>query len=547
MATVIDSLVILLGLDPKQFKQGQKEALDSQKKFKEEATKSTKEVEAQAKKATDSFGKLRNELLGLAAAFVGMAALKSFAERITQADANTSRMARSMNMSAKELTAWQGVAKRAGGTAEGIAGSFQTLVSQFQNFSNTGQPGSAIPYFRSLQIDIADANGEMRSMTDISMDVARAFQGMSAAKAQSLGAGMGYDSRTIDVLMKGPQALQEMLALETKRTEKTQQELALAEKRQAAWESFKDVVADIGTKIMTQLTPSILGFVGVLDGIAQFLRNNVPLVDAMLLGLGAIGILKFAGLISTLATLAGAFAATAGAAGALAVTASVLSGVGLVAGAVALAGGVGYGLYKGYQALTGTGKAKSGGTPIAENLPAGELESLLAAQRQQESGGRHRNADGSLVTSRSGARGIAQIMPDTGANPGYGVKPLQNDSEAEHRRFQKDYMTALLGHFGGDQSKALAAYNWGPGNVDRDPTMSHAPMETRNYGPSILRMAGGARFGKGGGSTSTSSTDVSIGTMNIQTQATDAPGIAKSMGPALERFAFASQANAGLN
>ena len=543
MATIIDALVVTLGLDPKQFKQGQKEALDSQKKFKEEATKGTKEVEAQATKATASFAKLRNELMGLAAAFVGMAALKSFADKITQTDANTSRMARSMNMSAKELTTWQGVATRAGGTADGIAASFKNITNQFEAFSVTGAPNPAAEYFRSLKINAADAYDKLRPMTDLALEVSEKFQGMTASRAHFLGAGMGYDSATVDMLMKGPKYLREELALQDKRAEKTQEELVLAENRTNAWNSFKDVVADIGTKVMTQLTPAILGLIDVMDGIAQFLRNNVPLVDAMLLGLGAIGILKFAGLISTLATLAGAFAATAGAAGALAVTASVLSGVGLVAGAVVLAGGV----YYGYQALTGTGKTKSGSTPIAESLPAGELESLLAAQRQQESGGRHRNADGSLVTSRSGARGVAQIMPATGANPGYGVKPLQNDSEAEHRRFQKDYMTALMGHFGGDQSKALAAYNWGPGNVDRDPSMSHAPMETRNYGPSILRMAGGARFGKGGGSTNNSSTEVRVGTMNIQTQATDAPGIAKSIGPALERFAFASQANAGLN
>lgn len=49
-----------------------------------------------------------------------------------------------------------------------------------------------------------------------------------------------------------------------------------------------------------------------------------------------------------------------------------------------------------------------------------------------------------------------------------------------------------------------------------------------------------------GGSTNTSSTDVKIGQVTVQTQATDAAGIAKSMGGALNRYGFATQANTGM-
>lgn len=100
------------------------------------------------------------------------------------------------------------------------------------------------------------------------------------------------------------------------------------------------------------------------------------------------------------------------------------------------------------------------------NVLAVPQETLLQAVFQQESGNRHRNADGSLVTSPAGAQGAGQIMPPTGKDPGFGVKPLQDDSDQENRRFTGDYLNAMLKRYSGNQILALAAYNAGPGKVD---------------------------------------------------------------------------------
>jgi len=111
---------------------------------------------------------------------------------------------------------------------------------------------------------------------------------------------------------------------------------------------------------------------------------------------------------------------------------------------------------------------------------------LLEAQRKTESGNRHYK-NGKLIESNKGALGISQVMPKTGIDPGLGVKPLQNQSEEEYIRFQKDYMGALLKRYGNDEEKALAAYNWGMGNVDKaitkdgDKWKTTLPSETRAY------------------------------------------------------------------
>ncbi|HBR0344075.1 TPA: transglycosylase SLT domain-containing protein [Klebsiella pneumoniae] len=84
-----------------------------------------------------------------------------------------------------------------------------------------------------------------------------------------------------------------------------------------------------------------------------------------------------------------------------------------------------------------------------------------------ESGGKHRNADGSLVTSPKGAQGEFQLMPETGkelaAKRGQEYNP---DDPEQHAQLAKDYAGQLSKKY---QSETLAgaAYNWGMGNVDK--------------------------------------------------------------------------------
>ena len=80
---------------------------------------------------------------------------------------------------------------------------------------------------------------------------------------------------------------------------------------------------------------------------------------------------------------------------------------------------------------------------------------------QAESGGRHLNPDGSLLTSPAGAVGYMQVKPSTGADLGYDVRdPVQNIKAGV------DYLKQQRDRFGSDQLGA-AAYNAGPATVVR--------------------------------------------------------------------------------
>ena len=109
--------------------------------------------------------------------------------------------------------------------------------------------------------------------------------------------------------------------------------------------------------------------------------------------------------------------------------------------------------------------------------PTDSLASMVDAQYTIESGrGKH-------LLSPKGAMGPMQFMKPTWDEWGRGdVNNLQDSQDAARR-----YDTFLLKRYGGDVRKALAAYNWGMGNLDKDVAKnganweSHAPQETQQY------------------------------------------------------------------
>lgn len=102
-------------------------------------------------------------------------------------------------------------------------------------------------------------------------------------------------------------------------------------------------------------------------------------------------------------------------------------------------------------------------------------------------------------SSAAGAKGHFQFMPGTAK--AYGISGREWDFDASSDAAAR-YFQWLLKHYNGDHNKALAAYNWGNGNLDQaikrygNDWLSHAPKETQGYVNSINKMM--AYKGRGG-------------------------------------------------
>jgi len=106
---------------------------------------------------------------------------------------------------------------------------------------------------------------------------------------------------------------------------------------------------------------------------------------------------------------------------------------------------------------------------------------VFLAQIQQESNWNPR------AVSSAGARGLGQLMPGTARELGV-TDPFDPE---QNLRGAATYFKKQLDRFD-DVGLALAAYNWGPGNVNKminNPRSVRIPKETQNYVPKILNSA----------------------------------------------------------
>src|SRR6202790_4287123 len=132
----------------------------------------------------------------------------------------------------------------------------------------------------------------------------------------------------------------------------------------------------------------------------------------------------------------------------------------------------------------------SGAAPAAaEPVPPAQIDALV------EQNARTWQVDPALIkavianesgfnanaTSKVGAQGLMQLMPGTAASLGVrdAYDPAQNVAGGTH------YLRGLLDRFGGDKRLAIAAYNAGPGAVEK---YGGVPpyAETRNYVQNVL-------------------------------------------------------------
>jgi soluble lytic murein transglycosylase-like protein len=95
------------------------------------------------------------------------------------------------------------------------------------------------------------------------------------------------------------------------------------------------------------------------------------------------------------------------------------------------------------------------------------------------------------AVSPAGAIGVFQLMPATATALGVDPRNVTQNIQGGIA-----YLKQMLDQFGGDVSAALAAYNWGPGNVASaiasyaSNWLQAAPAETQSYVSKILNALG---------------------------------------------------------
>lgn len=213
MSTVIDSFVVELGLDPSKFNKGQTEAFQAMKNFRESAVGGAKDIEEQSKKSGEALGGIKTQFLEIFAVIAGGKSVIGFAKEVTTANAQLGRLERNIGVSSKTISEWQGAAAIFGGSAQGMAQSFTAISDAFAGWK-IGVISPLIADFRAISTaggTIIDVNkGVEQSFRDLSTNL-KAIHDRDPATAGLLGRRAGIDPGLFDLLIQGPEKLQQVL------------------------------------------------------------------------------------------------------------------------------------------------------------------------------------------------------------------------------------------------------------------------------------------------------------------------------------------------
>lgn len=186
--TIIDQLVVTLGLDPKQFTKGQKEAAQGLVDLKNKAS--------DAGKATDGAGQSFTQ----AAAKLGLLALVlkgvyRSADAILDASRATRQLgfdARNYDIAADKLRNYENVAKTFGGTAEGVLKTVAGLQRGVFNLTFNGQISDQLVQLGRLGVQFQDKGGHARDFKDIYLDTSEAVSKKVSSGEWTEGEGMAF-------------------------------------------------------------------------------------------------------------------------------------------------------------------------------------------------------------------------------------------------------------------------------------------------------------------------------------------------------------------
>ena len=321
----------------------------SAKKRAQEEAKAAKEQEANAKKSAEAFSKLRNEVLGSIAAFVGFNALKNFGEHLNDANVQAGKLSQTLDIEPGFLKAFENSATKFNATAEDADSILRNLTKTGEDLKNAIMPSAdaMVAFGRAEQIaNDAGANVDTSKYYDVNatlkerLDIVNKIAShLSATDATNLLGRNGFGEGEVRMLQAKSDALKTEIALNEKLNKITKKDTDESVDRKTAWGHVKTGVDGVGNAILRDLNPAISGALDWMLRFTQTAQEHLPATEAAVEGLSlavtALGLKSLAGTIVKVGEFTGGL-------GGAAAGASRLIGLLGQGGLVAAAGLAGY-------------------------------------------------------------------------------------------------------------------------------------------------------------------------------------------------------------
>lgn len=332
MPSVLETFVLLFDADTSRAKAGVREveqaaekaatAGDSLDKTLTNVAKAKKidpgltELPRQAGRASDALGETANAVKDVtskttrlkteadrgAEALVGMAkgALGAFAAVLAVGDfigrafdsidhsEQIGRISNTLNVAVEDLDAFGKAAEIAGGDAQGAFDSL-TDIAEKAGEAMGDVESQAAKSFKQLGVSLKSANGESRNSLDLMLQLADATAKLDRQSAIFQIKQLGVtDNRTIDLILKGRKEIEQLIKTQKELGVTTKEDVEIAQRYKLALASLNTSYDSVATRVASAFLPALTQVVDWLRQGINWGRENAGVIKGAFIGIAAI-------------------------------------------------------------------------------------------------------------------------------------------------------------------------------------------------------------------------------------------------------------------
>lgn len=268
--SVLDTFLILFESDASDVKKGTDEA----NKSAETLDKTLDKIGASTDGLTESMTEFSKVALGSLAAFLSLGgAIGGTIEKAEEIDA-LSRAAQSLSMPIEDIDAWGKAAERAGGEAEGMRDSLTDLAEKMGEATSDAASGAA-KSFQELGISLKNSDGSTKNASQGMLDLADSVSKLSREQAIFRIKELGVtDNRTVDLILKGRTAIEDMIKTQKEFGVVTKQDAEVSGKFKAELDGTKAMFDSLATKAAVSIMPMLTDFLKLVERVVGFLNQH---------------------------------------------------------------------------------------------------------------------------------------------------------------------------------------------------------------------------------------------------------------------------------
>lgn len=279
---ILDTFLILFESDSAEVKKGAEDA----KRTTDNLNQSLKQTDKVSGKVGNEFVRMLHAANGLIAGALSVGAIVSATLAAADYSDQLGELSEALGISTEDLDVYGRAVKLSGGTTESFQGTVKSMTAALADFATKGTSRAA-PFFEELGIKMVDANGKARSFMDILPELADSFEGLSKAESFGIGQKLGLDDGTIMLLQRGRREIDILVKKQKELGAVTKEDAEIAGKFNDQWDittmAFKSLFVQVGSSVL----PAMTAVLKIMEKVGTFFRKNSDFITGLLIALGA--------------------------------------------------------------------------------------------------------------------------------------------------------------------------------------------------------------------------------------------------------------------